>query len=52
MALVASYGVLRMVLRLCCHDRTVKMRFWRSYSLQQAKTWATFATSLHRCSRG
>jgi hypothetical protein len=35
MALVASCGVFRMVWRLSCPDRLVKMRFWRFLRLLQ-----------------
>jgi hypothetical protein len=42
MALVASRGVLRMVLRLCRPERLAKMRFRRSLCwLQWRRTWAT-----------
>jgi hypothetical protein len=42
MALVASCGVLRIVLRLCRPERLAKMRFRRSlYLLQRRMTWAT-----------
>ena len=42
MALVASCGVLRMVLRLCRPDRLAKRQFRRSsYLLQRNRTWAT-----------
>jgi hypothetical protein len=42
MALVASCGVLRMVLRLFRPDRLAKMRLRRSlYLLQLRRTWAT-----------
>jgi hypothetical protein len=41
MALVASCGMLRMVLRLCRPERLAKMRFRRSlYLLQRRMTWA------------
>jgi hypothetical protein len=53
MALVASCGVLRMVLRLCRPERLAKMRFRRSlYLLQRRMTWATVCRLSPQLQRG
>jgi hypothetical protein len=53
MALVASCGVLRMVLRLCRLDRLAKMRFQRSlYLLQRRRTWVTVCRLSPQLQRG